>query len=143
MLRHYRRDGSAGCALSRVAKNPPKRPHFAEEPPLPLIGRAEGRPRPERVLKDAGALPSFRTAPAAEAGLQPVRSAAATTARFLFVPRSTWKTASDRTEPRNGRCRGAACCATTEETAPRGAPLAGWRKIPQSVPTSPKSHRFH
>src|SRR5439155_4182136 len=39
-----------------------------------LIGRPEGRPRPGRVLKDAGAPSSFRTDSAAEAGLQPVRS---------------------------------------------------------------------
>src|SRR5205809_6673068 len=46
----------------------------AEDSRRGLIGRPEGRPRPERVLKDAGAPPSFRTDPAAEAGLQPVRS---------------------------------------------------------------------
>ena len=62
-------------------EKPPKSPHFAREPPLRLIGRPEGRPRPGRVLKDAGALPSFRTAPAAEAGLEPVRSPVATPQR--------------------------------------------------------------
>src|SRR5437667_229314 len=103
MLRPYRRDGSAGCALSRVANNPPKSPHFAREPPLRLIGRPEGRPRPERVLKDAGALPSFRTDPAAEAGLQPVRSAAATTARFRVVPRPSPRSPSSLVEMRDNR----------------------------------------
>src|SRR6266566_4901703 len=52
-----------------------------------LIGRPEGRPRRERVLKDAGASPSFRTDPAAEAGLQPVRSPVATPQRPFSVSR--------------------------------------------------------
>src|SRR5205823_13808900 len=57
----------ARAALAQCRKTP-------EEYRRGLIGRPEGRPRPERVLKDAGAPPSFRTDPAAEAGLQPVRS---------------------------------------------------------------------
>src|SRR5207247_2800254 len=42
-----------------------------EESRRGLIGRPEGRPRPERVLKDARAPSSFRTDPAAEAGFSP------------------------------------------------------------------------
>src|SRR5206468_12598749 len=59
--------------INKVLKNPLK------SPDVDLIGRPEGRPRRERVLKDAGTPPSFRTDPAAEAGLQPVRSPVATT----------------------------------------------------------------
>src|SRR6266566_3110108 len=53
----------------------------AEESRRGLIGRPEGRPRPERVLKDAGAPPSFRRDRAAEAGPQPVPSPVATPQR--------------------------------------------------------------
>src|SRR2546426_578596 len=63
------------AAVQRSAEKP------RQESRRGLIGRPEGRPRPERVLKDAGAPPSFRTNPAAEAGLQPVRSPVATPQR--------------------------------------------------------------
>src|SRR5438094_103104 len=64
--------------VAEGAQKPP------EEARRGLGGRPEGRPRPERVLKDAGAPPSFRTDPAAGAGagLQPVRSPVATPQRF-------------------------------------------------------------
>src|SRR2546422_7312485 len=45
---------------------------------FPYTTLFRSRPRRERVLKDAGAPPSFRTDPTAEAGLQPVRSPVAT-----------------------------------------------------------------
>src|SRR5437868_13439610 len=70
----------------------------AETPPEELrgglIGRPEGRPRPERVLKEAGAPPSFRTDHAAEAGLQPVRSPVATPERPLSTSRRVQRTVS-------------------------------------------------
>src|SRR5438876_7044146 len=70
MFRHILRcpPSIVSAAVQRSAEKP------RQESRRGLIGRPEGRPRPERVLKDAGAPPSFRTDPAAEAGLQPVRS---------------------------------------------------------------------
>ena len=52
-----------------------------------MIGRPKGRPRRGCVLKDACARASFRTWPAAEAGLQPVQSPVASAPLAGFVPR--------------------------------------------------------
>src|SRR2546422_208812 len=74
-----------GAPLAGWRKIPQKVGRSPERARLQMSVVAESFTQNERSLKDAGALPSFRTDPAAEAGLEPVRSPVATPQRPFSV----------------------------------------------------------